>query len=149
MTKMLEYAIYLGGGIHFAILAASAMAPRVLDWKKHLAPLPAMIRQLFWVYGIFIVLMIVSFGALSFAFAPEMAAGNEAARGIAAVIAVFWGLRLAVQLFVFDAEEFLTTRLRRFGYEMLTVAFTALTAIYGWAATGAGGALFETSRCKA
>ena len=108
-----------------------------------------MLRQLFWVYGAFIVLMIVSFGALSIGFAGEMAAGTALGRSVAGLIAVFWGLRLAVQVFVFDASEFLTSRLRRFGYGTLTVAFTALTAIYGWAALGASNGFFEWMNCKA
>jgi len=147
--KLIELALYFGGGIHFAILGASALAPRALDWKGNLAGLPVMLRQLFWVYGAFIVIMIVSFGALSLRYAPGMAAGGGLGRAVAGLIAGFWGLRLAVQLFVFDAEEFLTNRWRRFGYGMLTAAFVVLSAIYGWAALGIDGAVFDWMRCKA
>ena len=126
--------IQLGGVVHFAILIASALTPGVLEWRRHLATLPPLLRQLFWVYGSFIVLMIVAFGIISFAHASALASGDPLARSICAVIAIFWGARLAVQWFVFDAAPFLTNTLLKAGYHTLTVAFVALTTIYARAA---------------
>ena len=126
--------IQLGGLVHFAILVASALTPGVLEWRKHLAVLPPLLRQLFWVYGSFIVLVIVSFGTISLAHASTLASGEPLARSICAVIAIFWAARLTVQWFVFDATPFLTSALLKVGYHTLTVAFVALTMIYGRAA---------------
>ena len=56
-----EILILTGGGLHFLTLIASAMVPKTLDWKGELAKLIPFLRTLFWVYGIFIVLCIVSF----------------------------------------------------------------------------------------
>lgn len=132
--EMLELALYAGGAMHFAILIASALTPFALDWKRLLAPLPNLLRQMFWVYGWFIVLVIVSFGALTLLHAPEMAAGNEIGRSLCAVIALFWGVRLAVQCFVFDARPFLTRWIWKAGYHLLTVVFVALVVIFTWGA---------------
>ena len=126
--------IHLGGLLHFSILIASALTPGVLEWRRHLANLPPLLRQLFWVYGGFIVLMIISFGSISLAHAGTLASGDPLARSVAAVIAIFWAARLAVQWFVFDATPFLTNALLKLGYHALTVAFVALTMIYGCAA---------------
>ena len=126
--------IQLGGLTHFAILIASALTPGVLEWRRHLATLPPLLRQLFWVYGSFIVLVIISFGTISLAHASTLASGEPLARSVCAVIAIFWGARLAVQWFVFDATPFLTNTLLKVGYHTLTVAFVALTVIYGCAA---------------
>ena len=130
----LHHALLLAGAIHFAILFASALVPKVLDWKTALAPLPPFLRTLFWVYGLFIVLTIISFGALTLLNADAMARGEPVARSVAGVIAVFWGARLAVQLFVFDARPFLTTAWLRCGYHVLTLAFVFLTTTYAYAA---------------
>jgi hypothetical protein len=130
----LTIALYLGGLAHFGILIASAMAPLALDWKGHLAKLPSLLRQMFWVYGIFIVLMIISFGTLTLCFAPEMALGSPLARGLCTVIAVFWGARLVVQFFVFDAKPWLTKPLYIIGYHGLTLVFIYLAIVYTWAA---------------
>ncbi len=126
--------ILFGGLVHFAILSATALTPFVLDWRRYLAPLPPLFRQMFWVYGSFIVLVIVSFGTISVANAGALASGEALPRSLCGMIALFWAVRLAVQWFVFDATPFLTSALLKLGYHMLTVAFITLTIIYGCAA---------------
>jgi hypothetical protein len=126
--------LLVGGLLHFVILIASALTPRVLDWRANLAALHPFLRRLFWVYGSFIVLVIVSFGALTLFHADELASAAPLARSICAVIAIFWLARLAVQFFVFDAKPFLTTTFLRVGYHGLTLLFVALVSIYGCAA---------------
>jgi len=130
----LHHLILLGGLGHFAILLASAQVPRVLDWKHELAPLHPFVRQLFWVYGAFIVIMIAGFGVLTLMNVDALAAGSQLARGTAALVAVFWAVRLAVQCFVFDARPFLTNAWRRLGYHTLTAAFVFFTLLYGYLA---------------
>jgi hypothetical protein len=126
--------LLIGGLLHFVILIASALTPRVLDWRHNLAALDPFLRRLFWVYGGFIVLVIVSFGALTLSHADELASGAPLSRSICAVIAIFWLARLAVQFFVFDPRRFLITTFLRMGYHGLTFLFTALVFIYGNAA---------------
>jgi hypothetical protein len=132
--NMLELLLRLAGLTQFAILSASALTPHVLDWRTNLAPLHPFLRRLFWTYGAFIVLVIVSFGTLTLLDARAMAAGEPVARSLAAFIGVFWLARLLVQLFVFDCRVFLTTPLLKVGYHTLTLAFISLALIYGWAA---------------
>jgi hypothetical protein len=132
--KTLTLLLYTGAAIHFSILIASALTPRALDWKTILSPLPELMRRMFWVYGAFIVLVIIGFGTLTALFAPAIAEGDPLGRAFAAFIAVFWASRLAVQCFVFDARPWLTRPLYRIGYQMLTVAFITLVAIFTAAA---------------
>ena len=126
--------LLVGGLLHFAVLVASAVTPRVLDWRTNLATLPPFLRRLFWVYGCFIVLVIISFGVLTLLHADELASGAALPRSVCAMIALFWLVRLGVQFFVFDARPFLTTAFLRLGYHGLTLLFTALVFIYGFAA---------------
>jgi hypothetical protein len=126
--------LLIGGLLHFLILIASALTPRVLDWRRNLAGLDPFLRRLFWVYGFFIVLVIVSFGTLTVFHADTLASGASQSRAVCAVIAIFWLARLAVQFFVFDARAFLTTTFLRLGYHGLTALFAALVFIYGSAA---------------
>jgi len=125
--------LLIGGVLHFIILIASTLAPRVLDWRANLAALHPFLRRLFWVYGCFIVLVIISFGALTLVNADEFVSGAPLPRSVCAVIAIFWLARLAVQFLVFDARPFLTTTFLRLGYHGLTLLFTALVFIYGCA----------------
>lgn len=129
-----ELLIQLAGLLHFAILIASALTPRALDWRGNLAVLHPFLRRLFWVYGCFIVLVIVAFGTLTVAFSSRLVAGDPLARALAAFVAVFWLARLGVQLFVFDARPFLTTWIYKCGYHALTVVFALLVLVFGWAA---------------
>ncbi|MEN3370893.1 MAG: hypothetical protein V7609_3036 [Verrucomicrobiota bacterium] len=126
--------LLIGGILHFVILIASALTPRVLDWRANLAALHPFLRRLFWVYGCFIVLVIISFGVLTLSHANELSSGASFPRAVCAIIAFFWLARLAVQFFVFDAKPFLTTTFLRIGYHGLTLLFTALVFIYGCAA---------------
>lgn len=126
--------LLIGGLLHFAVLIASALTPRVLDWRANLATLHPFLRRLFWVYGCFIVLVIISFGVLTLLHANELASGAALPRSVCTMIALFWLARLGVQFFVFDARPFLTTAFLRLGYHGLTLLFAALVFIYGWAA---------------
>lgn len=129
-----QNALYFTGVVQFSILTASALVPVVLDWKTLLQPLPPFLRTLFWVYGAFIVLMIISLATLTLLCAPEMAAGQPVARAVSGVVAVFWGARLLVQLFVFDASAYLTNAWLKLGNHALTVAFTLVTTVHALAA---------------
>ncbi|MGI8602217.1 MAG: hypothetical protein ACR2OZ_04370 [Verrucomicrobiales bacterium] len=129
-----QWLIWLAGAAQLAILSASALVPKICDWRAALAPLPPFLRTLFWVYGTFIVLTICGLGLLTMIFAREMAAGQPVARGLAAFVAIFWSARLLVQLFVFDARAYLTTRWLKAGYHALTLAFLYITAVCAWAA---------------
>ncbi len=128
--NLLTIALYAAGTGQIGILAASALVPRVLDWRTALSPLHPFLRRLFWVYGVFIVLTITGLGTLTLMHAPAMAAGEPVARSLAAFAGIFWLARLVVQWAVFDARPFLTNAWLRAGYHTLSVAFTALVIVY-------------------
>ena len=130
----LERFILIGGILHLGTLLASALVPRVLDWRGKLAPLDALSRQLIWVHGAFIVLVILGFGLLSIFLAPELASGGRLARGVCGFVAVFWSFRLLIQCFHFDARPYLTNRWLRLGYYGLTLVFTYQAITYSLAA---------------
>ena len=126
--------IFFGGILHIGILLASAAVPQALDWKESLSGLDQLLRQLIWVHGAFIVLVIIGFGVLSLVFAEELTSGSPLARGVCAFIALFWASRLGVQIFVFDAKAHLNSAVVRVGYHGLTGVFVYHTVVYGLAA---------------
>ncbi len=129
-----EIMIRLAGAAHFGILLASALVPRVLDWRRQLRSLSALSRHLVWVHGAFIVLVIVAFGTICLLNASDLTAGSPLARTVCTIIAVFWGARLVVQIFLFDARPYLDRRSLRLGYHGLTAVFTFITFVLAWAA---------------
>jgi Ca2+/Na+ antiporter len=101
-----------------------------LDWKVELGKLAPLSRQLVWVHGAFIVLVIVGFGTLSIVAPRELASGSILARGLCLFIATFWAARLLVQFFVFDARPFLRNTLLWLGYHGLTAVFLYQTVVF-------------------
>ena len=134
MRSWLELFIQIGALLHVGLLAAAALTPRVLDWRSQLAELTPLLRQLVWVYGGFITLMIIGFGTLSAFCADSLADGSPLARALCTFLTVFWFARLGVQLFLFDVGPFLDNTLKRLGYHTLTVTFAYLVTIYALAA---------------
>src|SRR3954451_9960081 len=130
----LETLLLLGGICHFGILLASALVPKVLDWRSELRSLSPLSRHLIWTHGAFIVLVIVGFGAISVLNAHDLAAGTLLARSVCGLVAVFWLARLAIQLFLFDPGPLLSGPFLKAGYHALTVVFAYLGFVYAAAA---------------
>src|ERR1051326_4122135 len=127
----LETLIRFGGIAHFGILSASALVPRVLDWRGTLRNVAPFARRLICVWAVFIVLIIIGFGTLSLFQAAALAAGSSLGRSICGLIAVFWLVRLGVQFFVFDIKPLALHPLLRVGYHGLTGVFAYFTIVYG------------------
>ncbi len=126
--------IWIGGLVHFGIVAAALFVPRVMNWRELLATIHPFMRRLFWVYAAFIMMVNAWFGALSLLQPHALASGTPLARLVCGFIALYWLARLAVQFFVFDISPPVRHRFFRVGYHCLTVAFIYLAAVYGWAA---------------
>ena len=130
---MLPNLILLAGVGQLGVLIASSLVPLRLNWKEELRGLSKLHRQMYWVYGGYVVLSIIAFGLLSLGNADELAGGGRLSRGVCGYIAVFWGLRLPLQA-VFDVKDHLTTWWLKLGYHTLTVLFVSFTLIFGYAA---------------
>jgi hypothetical protein len=137
MQTMLGSLIFMAGVGQLAVLIASALVPFRLNWRGELQCLSRLHRQMYWVYGGYIVLSIVAFAALSILHPRELASGGALARGFCAYVAVFWGIRVGLQA-VFDVKDHVTTWWLKAGYFVLTLMFAALTVVYSWAALSGG-----------
>lgn len=133
MDVTLAWLIFVAGVGQFGVLIASAIVPFRLNWRDELRGLSRLHRQMYWTYGGYVVLSIVAFAILSIVNADALAGGSTLARGFCAYVAVFWGIRVALQ-FVFDVQVHLTAWWLKAGYVALSLMFIALTIIYGWAA---------------
>jgi hypothetical protein len=133
MDNTLSGLIFVAGIGQLGVLIASALVPFRLNWRDELRALSRLHRQMYWVYGGYVVLSIVAFAALSISNSRELASGSGLARGFCAYVAVFWGVRVGLQA-VFDVKEHLTDWWLKVGYFVLTVLFTGFTIVYAWAA---------------
>ena len=133
MQPLLPTLIFLAGGAQLCVLIASALVPFQLKWKTELAVLSRLHRQMYWVYGGYVVLGIAALGLISLFNAKELAAGSGLARSVCGYNAVFWGVRLTLQ-WIFDVKDYLSTWWLRLGYYTLTILFASFALLYGFAA---------------
>lgn len=133
MDTIVPRLIVLAGFGQLGVLVASAIVPFRLNWREDLRVLPRLHRQMYWVYGGYVVLSIVAFAGLSIFNARELSSGSGLARGFCAYVAVFWGVRLGLQA-VFEVREHLTAWWLKAGYAMLTLLFATFTIVYALAA---------------
>ncbi|MEX0728911.1 MAG: hypothetical protein WEB58_17745 [Planctomycetaceae bacterium] len=132
MKTHLADLIFLAGLGQMSVLIASSLVPLRLNWKEEFKSLSKLHRQMYWVYGGYVVLSIVALGLISVFNAKELASGSGLARGFCLYAAVFWGVRLSLQG-VLDVKEHLTMWWLKAGYHALTVLFLFFTAVFLWA----------------
>lgn len=123
-------ALWLAGIGHFCILGASFQVPFRLGWKEDFAKLTRFNRKIFWTYGGFIVLCIVSFGILTLVLHDELLRGDRAALGLATFNGIFWITRLLTDFFYFKHDDWPKGPQFVVGHVLLTGLFCALAAVY-------------------
>ena len=126
MNSLVPY-IWAAGVVQLCIAIANLFAPRKLQYRENLAKVSTIVGQIFRVYSVYITLMVVLLAVLSFFFAPELAGGSKLGRFLCAFIAVFWTLRVFIQLFYYDPE----VKRRNPGFNLLfTGAFLYLAIVF-------------------
>jgi hypothetical protein len=93
-----ELLIWVAGLLQLAIAAANLLLPRILRYRENLARMSPMVREIFLVHSGYIVLVLIAFGTMSLLFAPDLAGGSRLGRFLSAFLALFWLLRIPVQL---------------------------------------------------
>ena len=130
----LSCALYAAAAGHVLVLAASLQVPARLGWKRDIPKLARFNQKIFWVYGFYILLSIVSFAVLTWRLHDEFLAGDPAARWLAGFIAVFWTARVFIDLFWYDHRDWPPGNSLIAGHALVTTLFCALAAVYWFAA---------------
>jgi hypothetical protein len=125
--------LWTAGALQLIIIAANSVVPKKLHCRENLARVSPMIRTVFVVHWIYIVLVLGIFASLTFWFAPELAVATHLGRFLSAVIAVFWLLRVPIQLFFYDPE---LRKQNRLGDVIFLLAFSYLGVVFSVAALG-------------
>jgi hypothetical protein len=123
--------IYAAGALHLLIASANFFLPKKLRYAENLAKVAPIIRQVFIIHSIYIVMMLVFFAALCFAFAPELAGDSRLGTFLSAFLALFWLPRVGIQLFYYDAS---LKRQNRLAHFVFVAIFIYLAAVFSIAA---------------
>ncbi|HXB75585.1 MAG TPA: membrane bound O-acyl transferase family-domain-containing protein [Candidatus Acidoferrales bacterium] len=130
----LSHAIYAAAIGHLVVLIASVQVPARLGWKQDIPKLTRFNQKVFWVYGFYILLCIVSFAAITWRLHDSFLAGEPAARAIAGFIAIFWTVRVLVDLFWYDHRDWPQGNALVAGHALATSLFCTLAAVYWFTA---------------
>jgi hypothetical protein len=128
MNAICERLIWAAGFIHAGIIAANIPLPGRLQVRKNLASAPAFIRQIFYVHWLYIVIIVGLFATLCFRFDKELAGATSLGRFLSGFIALFWLLRIILQLLYYDRE---TRRANRFLDFLYIASLTLMVIIFG------------------
>ena len=125
--------IWMAGAIQILIVAMNIPLPRLLRYRENLSNVSAIIRQIFIVHSLYIILTLIGFSLLCFWFASDLVSENPLGRFLSGFLAVFWLLRLCVQLFYYDAEVKRRYRIVNFVFQS---AVLFLGSVFSIAALG-------------
>jgi hypothetical protein len=126
--------LWVAGAIQLVIIAANFVLPKKLRCCENLVKVSPMIREVFVVHWLYIVLVLGIFTTLCFWFAPELAGGSRLGRFLSLAMAIFWLLRVPIQLFFYDPE---IRRQNRLADVVFLLTFSYLGIVFGAAALGA------------
>ncbi|REA59039.1 hypothetical protein DSL64_18950 [Dyadobacter luteus] len=126
----LPASLFLAGLAQLVLVAGSVAIPKVLGWNKELARVQPLIRQMFWTYAAYILVINFYFGSLSVVAVDELMNKSFLAQVITGFIAVYWISRVLVQFFYFDRSSFPAGVLNQLAEVVLTCLFIALAVIY-------------------
>jgi hypothetical protein len=76
MEPSLATLIFIAGIGQLSVLVASALVPVRLNWREEFKSLSRLHRQMYWVYGGYVVLSIIALGLLSIFNAETLASGS-------------------------------------------------------------------------
>jgi hypothetical protein len=128
--------VVVAGSLQLALSVASLAIPKVLGWRRELACVGPMTRQVFWTYAAYVCGAHVAFGLGSVLLAGSLLSGSSLARAVAGFIAAWWGVRLLVALLGCERREMPKTVAVAWAHAALLALFTALTIVYGGVAAG-------------
>lgn len=122
--------ILLAGLAQIVLVLGSFAIPKILNWRTELNKVQPLIKQIFWIYAAYILIINLCFGLISCFDANELINGSKLAMLITGFIAVYWISRLVIQFTYFDRAHFPTGKWNKLGEGLLVSLFIFLSIVY-------------------
>lgn len=129
----LDILLRIAGLAQIALVAGSFAIPKVLNWRNELAQVQPLIKQMFWTYAAYILVINLCFGLLSVFDYRELVNGSTIVLLITGFIAVYWISRVLIQFFYFDRTNFPAGKWNRLAEVLLVALFIFLSIVYSLA----------------
>jgi hypothetical protein len=129
-NNVLTSLLLISGLGHIVLSVASLSIPKVLKWRQHLHNLEPLLRQMFWTYAAYILVINFSFGIISLIATDELLNGSMLAKSITFFISVYWLARIGIQFFYFDRSQAPKGFIYSIGEVGLILLFGLFTVVY-------------------
>jgi hypothetical protein len=130
MQNALQQYLYLAGLSQIALVIGSLAIPKILNWQYELAKIQPLIKQMFWTYAAYILVINLCFGLLSIFDFKELTNGSTLAVMITGFIALYWISRILIQFLYFDRSNFPAGIWNVIGEIVLIAVFMFLSVVY-------------------
>ena len=128
------FQLKLVGGLLVALALVHAVFPRYFDWRRDLAPLQLINREMMVVHTFFVALMVLLMGLLCLTSAPELL-GTALGRRVCGGLAAFWTVRLLTQFFGYSSELWRGKPFETAVHVAFTALWVYLSGLF-WVAAG-------------
>jgi len=129
----LQFFVRLAGLAQVCLVLGSLAVPRVLNWQIELGKVQPLIKQMFWTYAAYIVVINLCFGLVSLFAYRDLTNGTTLSALATGFIAFYWISRVLVQFFYFDRSNFPNGKLHKLAEVVLVALFTCLSLVYSYA----------------
>ena len=133
MEINIQQVLFVAGIAQIVLVIGSLAIPRVLKWRYELVKVSPLIKQMFWTYAAYILVINLCFGLLSTFDFQELTNSSMLAMLITGFIAMYWISRVLVQIFYFDRTNFPSGNWNKFAEVLLVGLFIFLSIVYSWA----------------
>src|SRR5579871_4678033 len=106
MKNLIHWLIIGAGAAQITLSLGSLITPRLLNWRDALSKTRPLIKQMFWTYAAYILIINLCFGLVSVFVTDELLSGSQLAIAVTGFIAVYWTVRVLIQFFYFDRTDF-------------------------------------------
>ena len=125
--------IEITGCLLIALALLHAVFPRHFRWREETASLGLLTRQILYVHTLFIALTVGFIGLLCVTSADDLMR-TSLGRRICIGLAMFWGIRLAVQFFGYSRELWRGKRFETTIHVLFALFWAFLTGLFALAA---------------
>jgi len=126
---LLELQLRLSGGLLILLALTHVLFPRRFGWREELPRLSLINRQMMKVHTFFIALTVFLMGTLCLSSARELIA-TALGRRVAGGLALFWFVRLLVQLFGYSDELWRGKRRETIVHRIFTAIWLYLALLF-------------------
>ena len=121
------------GGLQLLLALAHFFFPKRFGWKEDFAKVSLLNRQIFYVHGFFITLILVLFGLLTGLATDLLLRNDELTRYVLGGLVLFWSARWLIQFFVYDPRLWRGHRFNTAMHILFSLMWTYYVAVYGLA----------------